>query len=166
MSLKRGHSHHLVCSSPGSPSQSSSWSYYSFSLCQISIFHIFSILTPKTQQSKGHYNYDALASKNVTKFCSELCFKTCRYFVFVVYIQDFPGTRSLKSCDLTARVFRECSGELSSAQVYGLSGTLEILHFLMHGAINIVLFIFTVIGHFRVPKTLTMKTRLSVKPFL
>ena len=77
-----------------------------------------------------------------------------------MYIQDFPGARSLKSCDLTARVFRECSGELSSAQVYGLSGTLEILYFLMHGAI------FTVIGHFRVPKTLTMKTRLSVKPFL
>ena len=36
----------------------------------------------------------------------------------------------------------------------------------MHGAIIIVLFIFTVIGHFRVPKTLTLKTRLSVKPFL
>ena len=83
-----------------------------------------------------------------------------------MYFQDFPGARSLKSCDLTARVFRECRGELSSAQVYGISGTLEILHFLMHGAINIVLFIFTVIGHFRVPKTLTMKTRLSVKPFL
>ena len=83
-----------------------------------------------------------------------------------MYIQDFPGARSLKSCDLTARVFRECSGELSSAQVYGLSGTLEILHCLMLGAINIVLFICTVIGHFRVPKTLTMKTRLSVKPFL
>ena len=71
MSLKRGHSHRLVYSYPGSPSHSSSWSYY-FSLCQISVFHIFSILTPKTQQSKGHYNYDALESKNVTKFCSEV----------------------------------------------------------------------------------------------
>ena len=167
MSLKRGHSHHLVCSYPGSPSQSSSWSYCSVSLCQISVFHSFSILTPKTQQSKGHYNYDALESKNVTKFCSELCFKTCRYFVFVVYnIQDFPSARSLKSCDLTARVLLECSGELSSARVYGLSGTLERLHFLMHGAINIVLFIVTVIGHFLVSKALTLKTRLSVKPFL
>ena len=156
MSLKRGHSHHLVCSCPGSPSQSSSWSYFSFSLCQISVFHIFSILTPKTQQTKGHYNYDALESKKVTKFCSELCFETCGYFVFVVYrVQDFPSARSLKSCELTARVFRECSGELGSCRVYGLSGTLEILHFLVNGAINNVLFIFTAIGHFLVPKPLT-----------
>ena len=79
-----------------------------------------------------------------------------------MYIQDFPRARSRNSCHLTASVFRGCSGELSSARGYGLIGTLEILHFLTHGAINIVLFIFTVIGHFLVPKTLTLKTRLSV----
>ena len=79
-----------------------------------------------------------------------------------MYIQDVPRVRSLNSCDLTVSVFRECSGELSSARLYGLIGTLEIMHFLMHGAINVVLFIFTVIGHFLVPKTLTLKTRLSV----